>query len=200
MRIFCLALLVASALSAQSFEHGPVSLYSVMGVGSAPSAPGAGMFGAYGGGVSFRASAWVAPYLEASVAPLTGNFLSLLGISKSQIPAGASVSARSVDFGGGMQIFLARGPLVQPYLLGGAGIERSSISVSERIGSLGGTATASIVSTDPAVHAGFGARFYIGRNLGVRPEVRVYRAFGGTPLTTWRANFGVFYDFNPPER
>jgi hypothetical protein len=158
------------------------------------------MFGAYGGGVSLRASAWVAPYLEASVSPLTGNVLSLLGLSKSDIPAGASVSARSVDLSGGIQVFLARGPLVQPYLLGGAGVIQSTVSVSERIGSLGGRATASFGSTDPAIHAGFGARFYIGRNLGVRPEVRVYRAFGVLPWTSWRASFGVFYDLSPAER
>ncbi len=159
------------------------------GVGEATGFLG-GVFGVgahVGGGVGFAAptSRHLVPNIEFAYSPL-GNYSFLNGVLGHTINV---VSSRMYDVNGGVQVrFPMRDTNYCPYFGVGVGLLR--FVTDQEI------AAASPVTEHRAMNylAGnfsAGIRYYITKNLGLRPEVKGY--FGNKKFA--RATVGIFYQF-----
>jgi len=161
-------------------------------------ASGGGTHGAFGGTVGGAVHKNVFVFGEFTYVPL-GGADAFLDISDLGTIVRADVSARLVDFGGGVHISIPTGnEKVVPYAVGGVGVSRSSASGSVTAQVPGRTTTISFdeSSTDFGVNGGFGLRFYVKDNWGFRPEFKIARYFvEGGGITVARFTAGVFYQF-----
>lgn len=94
-----------------------------------------------------------------------------------------SINAKLWDFAGNMQLNLTTGGKVVPYLVGGLGAGRFSLS------GLGEDFRKSRF----AVNAGTGFRYYAGKNWGIRPEFKFIKYTDGVSSVRFAA--GLFYQF-----
>lgn len=99
--------------------------------------------------------------------------------------AGFSASSHAMNFHGGLQYSFRTESRLVPYAAAGIGITRVSASVS-------GIGLPVKGSNSSVMFAfGGGARYYIGRNWGIRPELMVFAGDG----SYIRAGAGVFFQF-----
>jgi hypothetical protein len=94
-----------------------------------------------------------------------------------------SVKAKLVDFSGNMQINLTTGGKVVPYLVGGLGAGRFSLS---GVGQ-------DFRATRFAGNAGIGLRCYAGENWGIRPEFKLIKYKDG--VSSVQFSLGLFFQF-----
>lgn len=118
----------------------------------------------FGGGMQFGLSDRLLAAAEVGYLTLEGN----------------NTSAVSVDLNA-HYLFTSGNSKVSPYLLGGLGIIRSSVSV--------GSFSAS--NTDAGLNIGGGLRYAAGENWGLRPEIK----FLISDNTSARFSVGFYYSF-----
>jgi opacity protein-like surface antigen len=94
---------------------------------------------------------------------------------------GPNTSALSVDLNAHYLFPLANNPKLTPYLLGGIGIIRSSVSVGDFDAS----------DTDAGLNLGGGARIKLNDAWGVRPEIK----FLVKDYSNARVSLAIFYAF-----
>jgi opacity protein-like surface antigen len=94
-----------------------------------------------------------------------------------------SVHARLLDFAGNIQVNLATGGKVVPYLVGGLAGGRFSMSGFEE----------DFTATRLAVEAGIGLRYYAGEKWGIRPEFKFIKYKEG--VSSVRFAVGLFCQF-----
>lgn len=93
------------------------------------------------------------------------------------------VSAISIDLNAHYLFSLANNSKITPYVLGGLGIIRTSVSVEG--------ANDDLSDTDTGLNLGAGVRFAVGTNWGFRPEIK----FLVKDDTSTRITVGVYYRF-----
>ena len=140
----------------------------------------------YFGGATLSGGGGSHPAIGAAIAANTNRVLQLLG-EINYVPTGSpGFSASLVDFDGGIQIrFRVPRTKVEPYALGVIGLGHFSASAG------------SFSSTTNSFFYGLGGgfRYFVGRNWGLRPELRFqkYTSSGGGHLGMYTV--GVFYQF-----
>lgn len=148
--------------------------------------------GLAGGGIAVGLGSRGALYFDAGYVPLES--ISLSGV-ESGIAYAVDGSSKLYTFEGGLNIHL--GPpdkRVVPYLTVGGGVGRGNYKVTASGGGTDFSMSAS--ETGGLAGGGLGARFYIGRNWGIKPEFKVQRTFfEGDNVTLYRASAGLFVQF-----
>lgn len=99
--------------------------------------------------------------------------------------AGFSASGSAMNFHGGVHYSFRNRSKLVPYGAAGLGITRMSASAS------GGGLSISGSNSSLLFNFGGGARYYVGRNWGIRPELMVFAGDGSYV----RAGAGLFFQF-----
>lgn len=112
----------------------------------------------------------------------------------------ATVKARVLDGNCGVNVKLLTGQRVVPYVSAGLGLDWNSVSSNfpQAATQWGYFLVGGSSDADLTARAGLGARFYVGRNWGLKPEAQYVRKAleaGGDGLNGVRLTFGVFYEF-----
>jgi hypothetical protein len=148
--------------------------------------------GLFGGGIAAGLGSRSALYFDVGYIPIES--VTSAGISQG-MPFTVDGSSKLYTFEGGLNIHL--GPpdsRAVPYLTGGGGIGRASYKASRTGSDMSVSMSGS--ETGGLAGGGFGVRLYLGRNWGIKPEVRVQRTFfEGEDLTLLRFAVGVFAQF-----
>lgn len=192
LRAVCLAAIGTAGLPAQTASVVRSGSYEVGGFVGA--SYGIDEFRWMGGAnVTYAANKYILPYAEFSYFPGIGRRQSrtIPGLST---PVDISYRIPLSDFHGGVHIRLPirEFPIV-PYGVFGVGMiyahERQFNVNVEGIQ----VPFTSAASTNAAVNAGGGLRYYINQRVGVRAEAKVYKSAGDFKDTFGKVEFGFFF-------
>lgn len=104
-----------------------------------------------------------------------GNLTQLLSTTESTSTTTATAKAKLANYGGGFEVGLGSGRKLSPYFVTAAGVGRIYVTGSGSSTS-GATVNLSLPVTNMAYYGvGGGFRFYLGKNWGIKPEVRYQR-------------------------
>lgn len=105
-----------------------------------------------------------------------------------------SASVKVIDYGGGLQIALAVGSVVEPYLIAGFGAFRGTAKWNSEITASGVQMSSTVALSETQLRAGggFGLRVFAGHDWGLNPEVRVDRYLGNDNVLAVRYSLGAF--------
>ncbi len=174
----------------------PIVVIGVFLIGSALQAaePGAGEVSGFGGTVSIRDGGGTHGNFGGTVGANLGRFVHLFGevsymsmgketytASYGTARATAMAGGRLMNYGGGVQIRMPTGAAkIEPYGLITLGYGQMKGDVDAR--ATAGTSSATYSSSDSTHNAytgvGGGARVFIGRRWGIKPEFRYQKYYG----------------------
>ena len=191
LRVVCLAALGTIGLQAQTASVVRSGSYEVGGFAGA--SYGIDDFRWMGGAnVTYAANKYILPYAEFSYFPGIGRKQSR-AISGLGRPIYINYSIPLSDFHGGVHIRMPirEFPIV-PYGVFGVGmIHAPSRQFNVDVEGIQVPFT-SAASTEAAVNAGGGLRYYINQRFGIRAEAKVYKPTGQFKETFGKVEFGFF--------
>ncbi len=161
--------LMGSAL--QGAERGVGEVSGFAGIASSSGS----INGNFGGALGANLGRFVHLFGEASYMPRsTETFNGVQGTEQTK----TTVSSRLVNYGGGIQFRIPTGEArIEPYGLLAFGYVQVKNDVTATLGASGPTYSSSDTAHNVYNAVGVGARIFLGRNWGIKPEFRYYKRY-----------------------